>query len=54
MNIAKHMEAIFVTAALALCALSYTPASLNQEELASQAVESNGAVQTVVIVAKRA
>ena len=53
MNIAQHMEAIFVAATVALCAISYTPETEVKQELASQAADSSAQVQTVVIVAKR-
>jgi len=40
MNIVKHMEAIFVTAAITLCALSY-PSSHDETPVASYTVEAN-------------
>ena len=45
MNIAKHMELIFVAAAFVLCAASYT----NNEQISTQASEATEATEATEI-----
>jgi len=53
MNIAKHMEAIFVATVTLACAVSYTMSPATPPQSSQSVVLSDATVRTVTITAKR-
>lgn len=63
MNVAKHMEFIFIGATVLLCSLAWQPEAISNTEVSANAVQNAAAstqasvqqaeVQTIVITGKR-